>query len=192
MTTKNKQLTEIQQNMVTDNINLVYFVVRKYWGNFSSHMQEDLIQEGYIGLINAVLTYNEDIAKFSTYAVKCIKYHLFKYCERKVYKYADILSLDYTYENYGNEDIVTLSDMIEDKNNGVENFIDKYSAEQELKYVLRFTNQDDYNFIVKHYKKKDNERYTRKKYGKEHSKCYKIINKARHFNKAYKKLDYIK
>lgn len=154
MTTKNKQLTEIQQNMVTDNINLVYFVVRKYWGNFSSHMQEDLIQEGCIGLINAVLTYNEDIAKFSTYAVKCIKYHLFKYCERKVYKYADILSLDYTYENYSNEDIVTLSDMIEDKNNGVENFIDKYSAEQELKYVLRFTNQDDYNFIVKHYKKK--------------------------------------
>ena len=46
------------------------FLAKKY----GAEVHEDLVQEGLMGLLGAVRTYREDEnAKFSTYATKCIK-----------------------------------------------------------------------------------------------------------------------
>lgn len=48
----------------------VEFLAKKY----GAEVHEDLVQEGFMGLLGAVRTYREDKnAKFSTYATKCIK-----------------------------------------------------------------------------------------------------------------------
>lgn len=54
-----------------ENIGLVYWFVNKKYKY--SRNKEDLIQEGFIGLINALYTFDKSYgAKFSTYAIKCV------------------------------------------------------------------------------------------------------------------------
>lgn len=62
----------VKNDFISRNLGLVLMVVKKYVGSGIS--EEDLIQIGNIGLINAVNTYKPDLEfKFSTYAVTCIK-----------------------------------------------------------------------------------------------------------------------
>ena len=66
------------KKLVYHNLKLVVFVAKKYIN--SSIPFEDLIQEGNIGLIKAVKSYdiNKNIL-FSTYAVACIKHEIVEY-----------------------------------------------------------------------------------------------------------------
>ncbi|MDE5618865.1 MAG: sigma-70 family RNA polymerase sigma factor [Clostridia bacterium] len=50
---------------------MVSAISRRYFIAGATH--EDAVQEGMIGLFNAVMTYKEDSVKFSTYAYTCIK-----------------------------------------------------------------------------------------------------------------------
>lgn len=63
---------KVKNDFISRNLGLVLMVVKKYVGRGIS--EEDLIQIGNIGLINAVNTYKPDLEfKFSTYAVTCIR-----------------------------------------------------------------------------------------------------------------------
>lgn len=60
----NETLTLEQQKLVEDNIKLVYYLAEK-----NGIHDEDLIQEGMLGLVNAARYYSSDFGcKFSTYA----------------------------------------------------------------------------------------------------------------------------
>lgn len=52
-----------------------YWIGRLY-PNISAQQRDDLLQEGYIAIYNAIQTYKEDEAKFKTYVSQKIKYAL--------------------------------------------------------------------------------------------------------------------
>lgn len=59
------------ETLVTENINLVYSVLHRHYKSFAN--DEDLIQQGMIGLIYAAKKYDESKGiAFSTFATKCI------------------------------------------------------------------------------------------------------------------------
>ncbi|MBE6570668.1 MAG: sigma-70 family RNA polymerase sigma factor [Ruminococcaceae bacterium] len=51
---------------------------------FCGSERDDLIQEGYIALYNAALTYDSAKAQFSTYATVCIKRRMINWIEKNV------------------------------------------------------------------------------------------------------------
>lgn len=81
----NASLDDAQQKLVEDNIRLVYDQAHK-----RGITDEDLIQEGMIGLCNAARFYNPEFGvKFSTYAVSYIWAALFgTYSDKKYRKNA--------------------------------------------------------------------------------------------------------
>ena len=82
-------------------MNLVYFIIRRYFPGYIGN--EDLVQEGMIGLIRAVDTWDESVGKFSTLASICIRNSILHYFRREN-KQPKCLSLDVTYsDEYGNE-----------------------------------------------------------------------------------------
>lgn len=69
---------EEQNKLFDDNIGLVYYVISKKYP--SRTRDEDFRQIGFMALWRAVLTYNESISKFATYAIKCITNEYGKEC----------------------------------------------------------------------------------------------------------------
>ncbi len=63
-----------RDEIILNNLSLVYFVLKKLNIKINSNDYEDLTNEGVIGLINAVDTFKEDKnVSFSTYAYTCIR-----------------------------------------------------------------------------------------------------------------------
>ena len=84
-----------KQQLVEDNMNLVYFVLHKKFPRFVH--DEDLIQAGMLGLCQAAKTYDENRGKFSVYAFKSIYLTICRELNnRNKHRNADIMSLDYT------------------------------------------------------------------------------------------------
>lgn len=81
-----------RQQLIEDNMNLVYFVLHKYYPTFV--MDEDVIQTGMVGLCKAGSTWDEEKGVFSTYAVQCIQNLINNYF-RDNKKHKNLLSLDY-------------------------------------------------------------------------------------------------
>ena len=70
----NPILTEEQRKLASDNMHLVPFLLKKYK---YKKIDEDMISDGYIGLIKAAATYNPSSGKkFSAYATSCILYEI--------------------------------------------------------------------------------------------------------------------
>lgn len=64
-----------------ENYNLVAYVVNTYFPK--NFYKDDLKQEGYLGLLKAIETYDESKnVKFSTYATKCIKNKIIDYLRK--------------------------------------------------------------------------------------------------------------
>lgn len=77
-----------------DNIGLVHFIIRRYYPTFASN--EDVIQEGTLGLVKAANTFDESRgAKFSTYATMCIINQIRVWCRNNL-KHNNVLSYDVT------------------------------------------------------------------------------------------------
>ena len=60
-----------REEMVCDNLPLVYWVVSKFYPTY--RRDEDLVQVGMLGLCKAADTWDEDRSKFSTYAIRVIR-----------------------------------------------------------------------------------------------------------------------
>ena len=61
-----------REKLILDNMGLVYYLVNKYYCPPENDKFEDYCSIGYIALINAIDTYDEEKGKFSSYASKCI------------------------------------------------------------------------------------------------------------------------
>lgn len=81
----------MNEQMVLDNMKLVYHVVNRYYPHWSN--DEDIIQCGMVGLCKAVETWDESKSKFSTFACACIRNEINNEF-RKIKKHKGILSLD--------------------------------------------------------------------------------------------------
>lgn len=97
-----------ETKIIEDNMNLVYYAVRKYFYN-----NEDYYDLGMIGLVKGVKSYNKDKGALSTYLMKCIKNEIImRYRRDKNPK--DCLSLDYDSEGYKLCNIVPDNTNVED------------------------------------------------------------------------------
>ena len=73
---------EERDNLITENINLVYHVLFRYFPSIAKN--EDWRQEGMVGLIQAADSYNPKFGvTFSTYACTCIHNNLANQLSRK-------------------------------------------------------------------------------------------------------------
>lgn len=74
-------LSAEREHLVTDNLNLVYYTLHKYFHiNPGHHEYEDLFQEGCIGLIKAAIRFDESRGfQFSTYASHMISGQIRRY-----------------------------------------------------------------------------------------------------------------
>lgn len=114
MKAKQYELTQAQEERVLQNMNLVYYLVKK---NYCNHYQrEDLEQIGMIGLIKASATFKEDKGiQFATYAARCIlnEINMFLRSDKKFLSYAHFEDIRHV-DSEGND--LTLGDVIEDPN----------------------------------------------------------------------------
>ncbi len=68
-----RRLTAEQQRLVEENLKLVPFAISRRFGvNFAN--DEDVLQDGYVGLCSAAACYDPAAGPFSTYAVKTIEH----------------------------------------------------------------------------------------------------------------------
>lgn len=76
-------MTNTELEIFEQNKKLVYYTYNKYFkGNFN--ITEDLLQEGFIALINSIKHYNDKLnIKFNTYAIKAIKNKMLNYLENE-------------------------------------------------------------------------------------------------------------
>ena len=61
-----------REKLILDNIGLVHYLVNKYYCPPENDRFDDYCSIGYIALINAIDTYDEEKGKLSSYASKCI------------------------------------------------------------------------------------------------------------------------
>ena len=132
-----RRLNSKEQEMVLKNKNLVHSVIQQLGIKPYSKEYEDIVSIGTIGLIKAVLTFDDSKnIKFSSYAGICIRNEVFMYC-RKAKKYAkdiflnDIIGKD----NQGNE--ITLGEVLENPNsNFIKGLLDKEDLVRLISIIL--------------------------------------------------------
>lgn len=101
---------KVLEEIIIRNSDLVYYWARKF-SNYDEPM-EDLVQEGYLGLIKAIENYDSEKGEFSTYASIFIKGEISHYLRDKVSKIKIpksvkklIFEMDkYIYEFFENEE----------------------------------------------------------------------------------------
>lgn len=130
-------MSEKQEQMVFENMNLVYFVLKKL--NLYSQ-QEELFDLGLIGLIKGVKTFDESKnISLSTYLFKCIKNEILAPMRKKRCETVSI-------ETVIGEDI-TLLDTIKDETIDIENEVAQNDL---LENILKFikTLPFDEQFVI--------------------------------------------
>lgn len=193
------QMTEKENKMVEENLGLVYRVLYKYWYKQSKEIQEDLLQEGCIGLCVATKLYDKTMGKFSTYANFYIDGYMKRYftynesSELKVTEdtYRDArenraIRLDKPILNVGESEIGSLYDLIPSENDTLDKFTLDYASRQELEYVCRFISKDDMEFALKYMSSKRPPATNKEAY-KNYKKYDTILRKIRMYNTDYKR-----
>ena len=99
-----------RNDVVKSNLKLVYYVYEKLMKDtFVTINKEDLISEGFIGLIKAASTYNGKV-KFATYAIVCIRNQMIMFIRRNK-KHNNVISLS-TLINSNKDEDFELSEFI--------------------------------------------------------------------------------
>lgn len=125
-----------RQEIITAYQPLVYKLVGKI--SVSNDLLMDLIQEGIIGLIEAVENFNhERNIRFSTYATYRIRGRVLNYLKRDLN--LDLISLDHSYD----EDGLTLMERLEEESISIEGQVEERYLQQEVQGAMeRLTEQE--------------------------------------------------
>ena len=78
-----KNASNYSEKLITENMRLVPYVLKRIGMIQSDPDFEDLMQTGYIGLIKAARTFNKDKSKFATYALTCIRNEIFMFFRKE-------------------------------------------------------------------------------------------------------------
>ena len=108
-----------RDEMITNNMKLVHYVIHRNFPSFGGN--EDIFQEGCLGLIKAVDSFDESKGEFRNYAYTSILNAIRSYFKRNRQD-TPILSLDYMVDNNEGES-VPLMDIISD--DSVDKWFDK-------------------------------------------------------------------
>ena len=126
-----------RQQLIEENMNLVYFIIRKFYPNLIR--DEDIVQLGMVGLCKAANTWDESISKFANYAGRCIGYEISKELKHRK-RQINPISLDYPIKDDNGEVISLVEFMVGDKDIdyvNIQPFYDKLNPrEQEVFNLL--------------------------------------------------------
>lgn len=134
--------------LVEENIKLVGYALNKYFKKFREiypYLEEDLYQEGCIGLFQAAKKYNTDKGAFSTIAMKYIRGRMttfFKRYVKKHYSYK-FKSMESTILDSNDSDSIRLMDILPSNDNITDFRL--YSLEKRVKH----SDINDIDIIVK-------------------------------------------
>ena len=100
-----------REQKIINNMNLVHYIVHKHFPQYTAN--QDVIQNGYIGLIKAVDSFDESMGNtFSTYATRCIFNEILMDLRRQN-KYAKDISLHTVLANSDRrDDPLTIEDIL--------------------------------------------------------------------------------
>ena len=103
-------MTDREQKII-GNMNLVHYIVHKHFPQYTAN--QDIIQNGYVGLIKAVDSFDESTGNtFSTYAARCIFNEILMDLRRQN-KYAKDISLHAVLANSDRRnDSLTIEDIL--------------------------------------------------------------------------------
>ena len=126
-----EKMNNVQEKMFWDNRKLIYKVLHSV--NLTSFEEwEDLVSIGNLGLIKAVTSFDNSKAKFSTYAVKCIRNELFMYYRgKKNDKKND--SLEKTIWNKDRKEITTKDKLYDESTT---RFVEEIEEAEYLQYII--------------------------------------------------------
>lgn len=110
------------EQLIMQNKGLIAKLANKYMPMYKGGDYDDLMQEGSIGLMRAVETYDQSKGKFSTYAFLWIQHAMLKAMRGQV----DTISLD---ETIADDSDTTLGDMLCDGNDFTEQVDDSLTAD---------------------------------------------------------------
>lgn len=138
-----------EEKMVLDNLNLVYFIIKKM--NLYNQLEE-WIDVGTIGLIKGVKTYKQDKGfKLSTYLTRCIRNEILQEIRNlntdKRKANLNTISLDKEIYNNEKDDAICLIDTLPSKEN-VEYEVIKNDA---MKDILKGLNDKEKYVLVNSY-----------------------------------------
>ena len=123
-------MTAEQQKLVIDNEKLVYYIILKHYKPYIHN--EDVKQTGILALCKAAIMFDQSKGyKFDTYASQSIYNEISSFLSKNN-KNINMYSLDYVYNNKDSKSEYTLSDIIEDDKNYIDDFIDSYSIRENL------------------------------------------------------------
>ena len=97
-----------KDKLIEENMKLVYYIVNKYYPSFIK--DEDVIQEGMVGLCKAASSWDDSKSKFSTFASVCILNEIKLYFRANM-KHNGLLSLDNSTENEDG-DLISFIDLM--------------------------------------------------------------------------------
>jgi len=154
-----------RNKLIEHNLRLVAHIVKKYENKNISN--DDLISIGTIGLIKGIDSYkkNKDV-KLTTYAAKCAENEILMYF-RSNKKYNNNISINeiIAYDKDGGE--ITLSDVLEEKNNNFEETLDLKENIKKISKYLKLLNERELNIIKKRYGLYNEDEKTQKEIAKE-------------------------
>lgn len=130
-----EQITEARQILIERNLRLVAHIVKKYAS--ATEETEDLISIGTIGLIKAILTYNQDKGcRLATYAARCIDNELLMMLRAKK-KTARDVSL---YESIGTDKEGNEINILDVTFSGQEDFADTIVRREDIQKLHGLVN----------------------------------------------------
>lgn len=130
--------------LIHHNLRLVAHIVKKYNGTEEA---DDLISAGSLGLIKAINTYKEGHnTQFSTYAARCIENEILMLL-RVNKKHKANISIEETLGSDGEDNEMSIIDLIECPENNVENDVNDMIISKKLGKVLK-SNLSDREYTI--------------------------------------------
>ena len=154
-----------RNKLIEHNLRLVAHIVKKF--ETKNTDTDDLIGIGTIGLIKAVDSYTLDKdTRITTYAAKCIQNEILM-SFRSNKKYLNTVSLDDTigYDKDGN--IISLIDVLEDKDDSMETKINLKENIELLNRYLNKLNKREQEILIKRYGLNNTKEMTQKEIANE-------------------------
>jgi RNA polymerase sigma factor (sigma-70 family) len=87
------RLTPAQQELVSDNLAIVGFLLARIAPRLPAHERDDAIQAGYVGLIVAAMRHKPALGEFKSYAFPCVRGAILRHLS-DVRRHRGFVSLD--------------------------------------------------------------------------------------------------
>ena len=138
-----------KESLIHHNLRLVAHIVKKY---NQADEADDLISVGSLGLIKAINTFKTDAGtQFSTYAARCIENEILMLL-RVNKKHKNSISIEDILSSNGEDNEITLMDIMFDEVNSVENAVEHSIVSHKLDKLLKKHLSDrEYEIIVLRY-----------------------------------------